>query len=74
MSFAVIRGKHVLESVFNKVAGLQLSCEHREIFKNNFFHKTPRVAASEKFKNFPGEYQWRGRDSVISLKNTTEQQ
>ena len=36
----------VLESVFNKVAGLQLSCEYCEIFKNSFFHKTPPVAAS----------------------------
>ena len=37
----------VLESLFNKVGGLQFSCEYCEIFKNNFFHKTPPVAASE---------------------------
>ena len=37
----------VLESVFNKVAGLQLSCKYWEIFKNSFFHKTPPVSASE---------------------------
>ena len=38
----------MLESLFNKVAGLQLSCEYSEIFKNSFFHKTPLVAAFEK--------------------------
>ena len=26
-------------------------------FKNSFFHKTPAVAASQKFKNFPGKHQ-----------------
>ena len=40
-----------LESVFNKVAGLQLSFEYCKIFKNSFFHKTPLMAASEKFIN-----------------------
>ena len=44
----------VLESLFNKVADLQLyqkhtptqvfSCEYREIFQNNFFYRTPPVA------------------------------
>ena len=29
----------MLESLFNKVAGLQLSCEYFEIFKSSFFHK-----------------------------------
>ena len=29
----------VLESAFNKVAGLQLSCEYCEFFKNSFFIK-----------------------------------
>ena len=37
----------MLESVFNKVAGLQLSCEYREIFKGSFFHKTTPVVVSE---------------------------
>ena len=46
----------VLEPLFNKVAGLQLSCEYYEIFKNSFFHKTPPVAASEKFINSPGKH------------------
>ena len=47
------------ESFFNKVAGLRLatllkkrlahvlSCEVCEISKNNFFHRTPLMAASE---------------------------
>ena len=45
------------ESFLNKVAGLQLhskrgsgtvfSCEFCEISKNNFFYRTPLVAASE---------------------------
>ena len=37
----------VLEFVFSKVAGLQLSCEDSKFFKNSFFHKTPLLAASE---------------------------
>ena len=41
----------MLESLFDKVASLQLSCEYCEIFKNSFFHKTPPLAASEKFLN-----------------------
>ena len=48
----------MLESLFDKVAGLQLSCEYCEIFKNIFFHKTPPVAASEKFINLQGKHQW----------------
>ena len=62
----------VLESVSNKVAGLQFSCEYCEIFKNSFFHKTPPVAASEKFINFPGKHQWQRRNRFIFLINTTE--
>ena len=50
----------MLESLFEKVAGLQLSCEYCEIFKNSFFHKTPPVAASEKFINLPGNIGGRG--------------
>ena len=42
------RKTSVLEPVFNKVTGLELSCEYCEIFKNSFFHKTPTVTASEK--------------------------
>ena len=45
----------MLGSVFNKVAGLQLSCKYCEIFKYSHFHKTPLVAASEKFINLPGK-------------------
>ena len=40
------------ESVFNKVAGLELSCEYCETFKNSVFHKTHPVVASEKFITF----------------------
>ena len=47
----------VLEFLFNKIAGLQLSCEYCNVFNNSFFHKTPSVAASEKFINFPGKHQ-----------------
>ena len=37
----------VLDFLFNKVAGLKVfSCEIYEIFKNNFFQRTPTVAAS----------------------------
>ena len=63
----------MLESVFNKVAGMQLSCEYLEIFRNSFFHKTPAVVASEKFMNFPGKNQWRRGNRFIFSVNTTEQ-
>ena len=62
----------MLESVFNKVAALQLSCEYCEIFKNSLFHKIPPVAASEKFINFAGKHQWRRRNRIKFLINTTE--
>ena len=55
-NFAIFRRKRrkipVLEPLFNKVAGLQLSCEDSEIFKDSFFHKTPPVATSDRFINF----------------------
>ena len=31
-NFAIFRGKHVLEPLFNEVAGLQLSYEYCELF------------------------------------------
>ena len=62
----------MLESVFHKVAGLQLSCEHCEIFKNRFFQKTPTVATSVKLINFPGKYKCRKRNRFIFLRNMTE--
>ena len=62
----------VLEFLFNKVAGLQLSCEYCEIIKNSFFYKTPPVASSEKSLNFPGKHQWWRRNRFIFLINTTE--
>ena len=61
----------MLESLFNKVAGLQLSCECCEVFKNSFFHKTLAVAASEKFINFPG-FQWQRRNRLLFLIKSTE--
>ena len=62
----------MLESLFNKVADVQLSWEYCEIFKNSFFHESPPVAASEKFINFPGKHQWRRRNRFTFLSNTTE--
>ena len=38
----------VLESLFNKVAGLQL--QNCKICLNSFFYRTPLVAASEKYE------------------------
>ena len=61
-----------LESVFNKVAGLQLSCKYCEFFKSRFFHKIPPVAASEKFLNLPGKHQWRRRNRFTFLINMIE--
>ena len=51
-NFAIFRGTPVLESHFNKVAGMQLSFE---ILKNSFFHKTPPVAVFKRYINFPGK-------------------
>ena len=62
----------MLKSLFNKYAGLQLCFEYCEIFKNSFLHKTPSVAASEKFINFPEKHQWRRRNRFFFLINTTE--
>ena len=62
----------MLESVFNKVASLQLPYKYSEIFKNKFFNKTPLVATFEKFINFPGKHHWRRRNRFIFLINTTE--
>ena len=47
----------MLDSVFNKVAGLELSCQFWKIFKNSFFHKKPPVVASQIFTNFVGKHQ-----------------
>ena len=49
------RKTRVMESVFNKVAGVQLSCKYCRIFKNSFFHKTRPVAVSKKFIIFQGK-------------------
>ena len=62
----------MLEPLFDKVAGLQLSCEYCEIFKNIFFHKTPPVAASEKFINLQGNINGGGVLDFIFLINMTE--
>ena len=51
--FGIFTGKHVLDSLFNKNAGLQgvtltqvFCCEYDEIYKNTFFGKHLRTAAS----------------------------
>ena len=53
-NFVIFRGKHLCWTcIFNKVAGMQLSCEYCEFFTNNFFRKTSPVAAYEKsWQNF----------------------
>ena len=62
----------MLESLFNKVSGLQLSCEYCKTFKNICFHKAHPVGVFEKFINFPGKYQWRRRNRFIFLINRIE--
>ena len=62
----------MLESLFNKVAGLERFCEIYNIFKNSFFQKTPPVAASEKFINSSGKQQWRRHNRFVFLRNKTE--
>ena len=62
----------MLESVFNKIAVLHFSWEYCEISRSSFFHKTPPVAASEKFISFPGKHQWQRRNRFIYLLNMTE--
>ena len=62
----------VLKSLFNKVTALQLSCEYYKIFKNSFFHRTPLIVDSEKFRNFSGKHQWRKRNRFTFLINTAE--
>ena len=49
-NFAKYTGKHLCQSLFfNKEALAQgFSCEFCEIFKNNFFYRTPLVTASVK--------------------------
>ena len=57
----------VLESHFNKFAGLQLSCEYC-----HFFQKKPPVVPFEKFINFPGKHKWQWCNRFIFVINTTE--
>ena len=42
-----------------------LSCEICKIFKNNVFHRTPRVAASEQTRKSLWFIVWRGDTLVI---------
>ena len=46
----------MLESVFNKVAGLNFFFEYCKILKSRFLHKTPPVAAFKKFINLIGKH------------------
>ena len=58
----------VLESLFNKIAGLKettpqlFSCEYHKIFKNSFLYGTSWVAASENgrriSKKFKFNFRW----------------
>ena len=54
----------MLESLFNKVADLQLFCEYFKLIKNSFSHITPPVSASKKLNNLPEENSSKG---VIDL-------
>ena len=60
----VQRKTSLLESLFNKVEGQQLSCKYCESFKNSLFNRISLVTASEKILSFPGKHGGRG---VISL-------
>ena len=42
-----------------------LSCEIWEIFKNNFFHRTPPVAASKQTQDISGFIVWQNDTLVI---------
>ena len=46
-NFAIFRRKHLLEPDFDKVAGLQVSCEHWEFFKDSNFYKITPATAQE---------------------------
>ena len=46
----------------NKLQACNFPVTIAKTFKNNFFHKTSAVAASEKFINFPGKHHWRRRN------------
>ena len=46
-NFSIFTGKHLCWSLFLKETPTQVfSCEYCEFFKNNFFYRTPMVAAS----------------------------
>ena len=62
----------MLESVFNKVAGLQLSSENCKFLRKAFLYKTPPVAASENFINFLGNISGGGVTDLSFIINTTE--
>ena len=57
----------LLEFLFNIATGLQFPVNLAKFFKNSFFHKTPSVAASEKFINFPGKHQWEVLRTVVDI-------
>ena len=67
-NFAIFKGKHLCWSLFL----INIVNIAKYLIKNSFFHKTPPVAASEKFINFPGKHQWQRRNRFIFLINTTE--
>ena len=64
-NFVIFRGKHLCWSLFLiKLQVCNFPVNIAEFFKNSFFHKTPPVAASEKFMNLPGNI---SGGSVIDL-------
>ena len=59
-NFAMFRVKHLCWSLLLiKLQVCNFPVNIAKCFKNSFFHKTPPVAASEKFINFSGKRQWR---------------
>ena len=71
--FAIFRGKHICWSLFLiKLQVCNFPVNIAKFLRTVFFHKTPPVATSEKFINFPGKHQWRKRNRFIFLINATE--
>ena len=62
----------MLDTFKIKLKACNLPVNIAKFFESSFFHKKFPVAASEKFTNFPGKYQWRRRNSFIFLINKTE--
>ena len=68
-NLAIFRGKHLF---LTKLKACNFPVNIAKFFKNSFFHKTPPVAAPEKFINFLLKHQWRRRNRFFFLINSTE--